>query len=86
MTGFLCPAVMSKVPGSADDCFGDDLVVLLAIWKTRCESPYIEGIFWIPNLSPGLTIRHARQQEFGKLLNTRYCDFDKAFDVNQAYA
>lgn len=64
--------------------FDGNTVFLLSIWKTRCNTPRIDIVLWLPWKADGHRISLVGGTPVGEFLKYRYCDPTESFDIKAA--
>lgn len=87
-SGFLAPFVLKFIgaPNQKENTSqyqGQD-VVLLNIWKTRCDAPRVDILLWLPFRQDANSIVQLKGPNVNKFLRFRYCDPQQEFDVRLA--
>lgn len=81
--GYLAPSLLRSLDHTSSSAESAD-IILLGIWRTRCNSPRIDIIIWDPALTSDKSVYMIHGPNVGKFLSNRYCDLDAQFDVQTA--
>lgn len=84
-TAVVCPCVIKynpnhKVPQSKYVDYDKKDIILLSLWRTRCQSP----VFHLVLLIPGETECRVYKENIVMFFKTRYCDPTATFDEENA--
>lgn len=83
MVGWIAPSVLRQIPGAKEFLDGRD-VVLLALWKSRCDLPYLGLIIWFPTAEKSQRIQLYKTVGLD-ILHSRYCVLNEPFDIDEAW-
>lgn len=80
LCGHICPCVLKHNNTTNSKSYGDEFeqkdVILLSIWLTRCNSPTIHLVVYVPGRNNCVLLKG----NVIAFLKTRYCDTSATFD------
>lgn len=60
-------------------------VVLMSIWRTRCQNPRVDIIIWLPWQSSANSIVHLKGTDASAFLRNRYTALDVVYAFEEAH-